>query len=149
MSTLPGIPGLPERVSPSPLAQARDPRLRSPMLLGAGGGALICVLATVLLMPVSVVGDSVLAMLFLAGLIGAGAGMLAGATLGLLGLTGPVPVGPAEPGLEAEPELEPMPAPRLRPGGGCTQARTIRPGCGWPRRSRSSPPPNGSWGRSS
>ncbi|MCK2236769.1 MULTISPECIES: hypothetical protein [unclassified Crossiella] len=63
MSTLPGIPGLPERVSPSPLAHARDPRLRSPMLLGAGGGALICVLATVLLMPASPARDWLLRIL--------------------------------------------------------------------------------------
>ncbi|GAA2782667.1 hypothetical protein [Crossiella cryophila] len=123
MSTLPGIPGLPERVSSGPVARVRNPRLRSPMLLGAAGGALICMLATVLLMPVSVVGDSVSALLMLAGLVGAGVGMLAGATLGLFGLTGPVSVAPAELVAEPEPEPELMPAPKPVPPPRASMAR--------------------------
>ncbi|MCO1576328.1 hypothetical protein M8C13_11245 [Crossiella sp. SN42] len=105
MTTLPGIPGLPERGPRTSLARVRVPRLSTSTALGSLAGAVATFLGGHLLVPVDA-DIPVLPVLVLISLVGGGLGALAGATLGLL-RGGPV--------AEALPEPAPEPVAPPRP----------------------------------
>ncbi|MGW0516602.1 hypothetical protein [Crossiella sp. NPDC003009] len=106
MTTLPGIPGLPERGPRAPLARVRASWLSTPTAFGSLAGVVLTLLGAYLLLPVDP-DLPVLPVLVLISLAGGGLGALAGATLGLLRAGGPV--------AEALPEPAPQPVALPRP----------------------------------
>ncbi|WHT19008.1 hypothetical protein N8J89_38935 [Crossiella sp. CA-258035] len=106
MTTLPGIPGLPERGPRAPLARVRAPRLSTSTALGSLAGAVATFLGGKLLVPVDP-DVPLLPVLVLISLVGGGLGALGGATLGLLRGVGPA--------AEALPEPAPEPVAPPRP----------------------------------